>query len=300
MKPRPRRVIAALCLCFFLAACGREETAAPSPEPAPSALIPLPTAREEGEYPFVPVYYDGLLSDRGYLYNGCVFINPDQLCAHYGLELTEQAGEEGANLRFGDVELTAKPGQGYMSMDGRYLYTPEDYIIVDGRVCLPYDAVGRIFGINISAAEDLSRVDGELSPLRLLQGGEDYYARRFPQEDLHWLSRIIYSETKDQPLAGLIGVGNVVYNRLNSDDFPDTVFDVIFDSKHTVQFEPAATGGVLGEPDERSVIAACLCLEGYNTVGDSLYFVNPDKGDSGWFEAALEPVVSYGDHDFYK
>lgn len=42
--------------------------------------------------------------------------------------------------------------------------------------------------------------------------------------------------------------------------------------------DPAADGSVLGEPDERSVIAACLCLEGYNTVGESLYFVNPDRG----------------------
>ena len=46
-------------------------------------------------------------------------------------------------------------------------------------------------------------------------------------------------------------------------------------------------------------IAACLCLEGYNTVGESLYFVNPDRGDGSWFEASLRLVISIGDHDFY-
>lgn len=296
---KPRRIFAALCLCFLLSACGKEE-ASPSPTPEQSAPIPMPTARQEAEYPSVPVYYDGLLSDRGYLHNGVVFISPAAPCAHYGLELTEQTEGDSAALSIGGVELSARLGQSYMVMDGRYLYTPKDFILVNGHVYLPCDAVGRIFGISITPAEDLSRVDGELTALRLLQGGEDYYATHYPQEDLHWLSRIIYAETKDQPIAGLIGVGNVVYNRLNSDDFPDTVFDVIFDRRHTVQFDPAATGGVLGEPDERSVIAAYLCLEGYNTVGDSLYFVNPEKGDSGWFERALEPVVSLGDHDFYK
>lgn len=299
MKPKQLWITAALCLCL-LAACGRDNADAPSPAPAPSAPIPLPTARQEAEYPSVPVYYDGLLSDRGYLYNDVIFIQPQSLCAYYGLELTEKSEADSASLTIGGVELTASLGQGYMAMDGRYLYTPEDYIIVNGHVCLPCDAVGRIFGISIVPAEDLSRADGQLTSLRLLQGGEDYYATHYPQEDLYWLSRIIYSETKDQPMAGLIGVGNVVYNRLNSDDFPDTVFDVIFDRRHTVQFDPAATGGVLGEPDERSVIAAYLCFEGYNTVGESLYFVNPDKGDSGWFEQALEPVISLGDHDFYK
>ena len=47
------------------------------------------------------------------------------------------------------------------------------------------------------------------------------------------------------------------------------------------------------------MIAACLCLEGYNTVGESLYFVNPDRGDGSWFEASLRLVISIGDHDFY-
>ena len=298
MRARICLILIALCLC--LAACGRAETPAPSAEPEPSVSIPMPTARPAAEYVDVPVYFDGLLSDRGYVHNGTVFLSPGSLCANYGLELTERLSGGSATLNIGGTELSAAIGQGYMKMDGRYLYTPEDFIAVDGRICLPCDALGRIFGISLSPAEDLSRVDGELTPLRLLQGREDYYATHYSQEELYWLSRIIYSETRDQPMAGLIGVGNVVYNRLNSDDFPDTVFDVIFDRQHTVQFEPAADGSVLGEPDERSVIAAYLCLEGYNTVGDSMYFVNPQRGDSGWFERALEPVVSIGNHDFYR
>lgn len=300
MNVKARRVFAALCLCLCLAACGRDEPAVPTVEPEPSVPIPSPTVRPQAEYPAVPVYFDGLLSDRAYVCNGTVFVSPETLCAYYGLELTEQAEGGSAVLTIGGTELSAVIGQSYMKMDGRYLYTPEDFISVNGRVYLPCDALARIFGISLAPAEDLSRVDGELSPLRLLQGGETYYATHYSQEDLYWLSRIIYSETRDQPMGGLIGVGNVVYNRLNSDSFPDTVFDVIFDREHTVQFDPAASGSVLGEPDERSVIAAYLCLEGYNTVGDSLYFVNPQRGDSGWFERALEPVVSIGDHDFYK
>ncbi|MEI3102536.1 MAG: cell wall hydrolase, partial [Oscillospiraceae bacterium] len=67
---------------------------------------------------------------------------------------------------------------------------------------------------------------------------EDYYELNYPSEELFWLSQIIHAEAWQQPLAGQIGVGNVVMNRVNSPDFPSTVFDVIFDMDHNiVQFE---------------------------------------------------------------
>ena len=50
---------------------------------------------------------------------------------------------------------------------------------------------------------------------------------------------------------------------------------------------------------EECVIAAKLCLEGYDIVGGSLYFVNPDIGVSGWFRQTRTYVTSIGDHDFY-
>ena len=117
--------------------------------------------------------------------------------------------------------------------------------------------------------------------------------------DLFWLTQIISAEAKYQPLAGMIGVGNVVLNRVESKDFPDTVFDVVFDVSRVVQFEPVSTGGIYAEPDPLSCVAARLCLEGYCTVEDSLYFVNPSKG-SDWFDKALEKVTSIGQHNFYK
>ena len=55
----------------------------------------------------------------------------------------------------------------------------------------------------------------------------------------------------------------------------------------------------LTEPPEECVIAAKLCLEGYDIVGGSLYFVNPDIGVSGWFRQTRTYVTSIGDHDFY-
>ena len=47
------------------------------------------------------------------------------------------------------------------------------------------------------------------------------------------------------------------------------------------------------------MIAACLVLEGYNTVGGSLYFVNPEAADDAWFRQSLTPTVVIGHHHFY-
>ena len=75
---------------------------------------------------------------------------------------------------------------------------------------------------------------------------------------------------------------------------------MVLDREHTLQFEPVGTGEVTAVPDEEAEIAAYLCLEGYNTVGDSLYFVNPARGDASWFERALTKVCVIDDLHFYR
>ena len=101
-----------------------------------------------------------------------------------------------------------------------------------------------------------------------------------------------------EPLEGQIGVGNVVMNRVNDPRFPGNVFSVIYDTEHTIQFEPIALGGIREDPTEQAQLAAWLVLEGANTVGDSLYFVNPAYG-SWWFDSALQLVTAIGNHNFY-
>ena len=41
-------------------------------------------------------------------------------------------------------------------------------------------------------------------------------------EDLHGLSRIISAESRGESLAGQIAVGNVICNRVASEEVPDT------------------------------------------------------------------------------
>ena len=61
-------------------------------------------------------------------------------------------------------------------------------------------------------------------------------------------------------------------NRVASPRFPNSVYEVIFQRN---QFTPAANGSINRTPSAESVVAAKLCLDGANTAGSALYFVNP-------------------------
>lgn len=304
MKPpsQSRFLFFLLTALLLLTGCGENHQEPESVQEfshSPSTQAPL--QRKKAPYPVVKVYFDGLLSDRGYYENETLFLAPDALCAYFDLSFETQILEESFTMVFPGFELMGWNSLDYMMADSRYFYTPNHYLNVDGRIYLPKDLIERLFGVKIDFSPQDMRAEMDNGVLTLLRGGPDYYTTKFESDDLYWLSRIIYTEAKDQPMEGLIGVGNVVYNRVNSEHFPNTVYDVIFErSPQVVQFDPASTNGIFLEPDERSVIAACMCMEGYNTVGDSMYFVNPRLGDSTWFENDLEFVVSIGDHDFYR
>jgi N-acetylmuramoyl-L-alanine amidase len=97
--------------------------------------------------------------------------------------------------------------------------------------------------------------------------GDQYY----DSDDVKWLSRIINAEAEAEPLEGKIAVGNVVLNRVASDEFPDTIYSVIFDKANGVQFSPTASGAIYNTPTDESVLAAKMCLDG-PVGGGSLSF----------------------------
>ena len=61
-------------------------------------------------------------------------------------------------------------------------------------------------------------------------------------------------------------MGNVVLNRVASKQFPNTIYDVIFDTKYAVQFEPTANGTVYNTPSKDSISAAKRVLAGRTSL----------------------------------
>ncbi len=246
------------------------------------------------------IYLDGLLRGRAYLENDKVYVSMESISEFYSLDIS--AVFENGELYFTgpDFDMYVNTTLGYTRVNGRYLYTPDGYFRIGGQIYLPVEVLAKIFGFTYSIQEDEQpRLELESGGIDIIRGGENYYEINFKSEDIFWLSRIIRAEAQTEPLACMIGVGNVVYNRVAYEEYPDSVFDVIFDEKYGQQFEPVGNGSVFQDPTPESTIATYLVLEGYNTVGDSMYFLNPYLADDTWFRTALTYCCTWGRTDFY-
>ncbi|MDI9509780.1 MAG: cell wall hydrolase [Clostridiales bacterium] len=146
----------------------------------------------------------------------------------------------------------------------------------------------------------------------------------YSKKDLRLLSSLIYAEAGNQSYKGMLAVGNVVLNRVNSKAYShvNTVEEVIYDRKWAVQFtvtvknkstgksaldkalEYYDTGKFKGKNPEaekkamnRAIKAAKAALSGENYIGDFLCFrVNRNT-------ASIRKKYSYkvlGDHIFYR
>ena len=125
-----------------------------------------------------------------------------------------------------------------------------------------------------------------------IQSGDSYYN----QNDLFWLSRIIFAESGNQPLEGQMAVGIVVMNRVESPIYPNTVEGVLAQKN---QFSTYQSGRLAQRtPNASSVIAAKLVLDGgvVEEVKDALYF---DSSANSWAARNKECVAVIGNHKFY-
>ena len=129
-----------------------------------------------------------------------------------------------------------------------------------------------------------------------IASGADYY----DSDDLYWLSRIIHAESQGEPLDGKIAVGCVILNRMASEEFPDTIYEVIFDRRHGTQFTPTATGTIYNTPNAESVQAAKICLEGYTLSETIQYFINESIATNTWVVYNRPYKLTIGNHDFYS
>lgn len=188
--------------------------------------------------------------------------------------------------------LSARPGAAWIEANGRCFYAPGGVRLENGTTMVPVRALAAAMGAEVSW-------DGTAQTVSLTSGGGVPDQPSYTEEDLYWLSRIISAESQGEPLLGKLAVGTVVLNRVASPEFPNTIYDVIFDRKWGVQFTPVANGTIYWEPTQESVTAAKLVLEGARAAGNSLYFQNPDLTSDRWAPNNRPYVTTIGCHWFY-
>jgi len=239
----------------------------------------------------VPVYVDGLLSCRGYVIHDNTYVPLETVSGllGYDAELSFDKETETLTIDIEDITATAHVGDKYMYANGRCLYLPEGYFELDGRTLFPIEAVAKIFTLD-AKCDDKGIFDLGIENEALLISGDEFY----DEDDMYWLSRVITWESGNQVLEGQVAVGDVVLNRCRSDIYPSTIKDVIFD---TTQFSVVGTGVIFFDPWPMAIVAAQLALEGYNFIGEAMYFMSTTLDET---ESIPElGIIIIDEHLFY-
>ncbi len=151
------------------------------------------------------------------------------------------------------------------------------------------------------------RIDGIVGPetQRTLKNDsmskKETSSKDYNSNDVYWLSRIIEAEARGESYKGKVAVGNVILNRVKSKDFPNTIYNVIFEYFGNIpQFSPVQEGTIYNTPSKESINAAKDAINGYKPVGDATYFFNPNKAAGSWIVKNKSYVSTIGGHAFYR
>lgn len=241
----------------------------------------------------VPVYIDGVPADlepASFILNGVTYVSIRGFSMAMGAEnVTWNNGT--ATVYAPNLTATATEGNIYLVANDRYLFVPNGCILQSDSMMAPVRVLAKAFGAFVAWSEEEQAVYVTKGH-GAIESGYTFY----DETDLYWLSRIISAEARGESLVGKIAVGSVIMNRIASPIFPGTIYDVIFDRRYGVQFTPAYSGAIYNIPNEESLIAAKIVLDGGNTAGASLYFASTKNC---WAAKSRPFAMTIGNHFFY-
>lgn len=234
------------------------------------------------------------LSVKGIVINGRAYLPFRAAANAIGASYSYDSSTKTSVMRADGLILNAGAGCYTVYANDRALFAETPVVIMnDGRMYIPASIFAKATGMHLTDNDGRIKLEGVYSPLA--------HASKFYREDeVFWLARIIHAESRGEPLFGKIAVGDIVLNRVRSTLYPNTIYGVIFDRKYGVQFSPILDGSIYNTPDFNSILAAKICLEGYNISPEALFFLEPSHSTSSWIPNSREYLFTIGRHDFYK
>lgn len=97
--------------------------------------------------------------------------------------------------------------------------------------------------------------------------------------EIEMMAHAVYGESRGESYQGQVAVAAVILNRVESDDFPDTVYDVIFQPN---AFTAVNDGQYNLQPDSEAYHAVKDALLGWDPSYGSVYYYNPQLATDQW------------------
>ncbi|TFB24046.1 LysM peptidoglycan-binding domain-containing protein [Filobacillus milosensis] len=114
------------------------------------------------------------------------------------------------------------------------------------------------------------------------------------------LARLVQAEAKGESYAGKVAVATVVLNRVDSNQFPNSVKEVIYEKAGGhYAFTPVKNGQIKLPASQEAKQAVEEALEFRGKGNGSLYFYNPATSTSSWV-FSRETTITIGKHRFAK
>ncbi|CAI9389075.1 hypothetical protein BACSP_02378 [Bacillus sp. T2.9-1] len=118
--------------------------------------------------------------------------------------------------------------------------------------------------------------------------------------DKDLMARLVRAEAVGEPYAGKVAVAVVVLNRVKSNEFPNTIRNVIYEkSNGYYAFTPVQNGEINKAADAESKRAVNEAIALGSQGNGSLYFFNPKTAKSDWI-LTREVTVTIGNHRFAR
>ena len=255
--------------------------------PSPTPIDEIDTERR------VTVLVNGGTEPRAFYgenRDGVTYVTVRELAEAFGAAVELNA--DGVTVITNDVSFKISLGDKYFKAGGKYVYLAAEAQVQNGELVAPIRALTDALDAEIGWNNEFRTV--LVAPPQSAEAAAAFAGAPYTEEDLLWMARIICAEARGESFEGKLAVGNVVMNRIASDAFPNSVYDVIFDG---IQFTPAITGAIYNTPPEDCYAAADIALRnGADIVGASLYFANTTRC---WAARVREYFGSVGSHYFY-
>lgn len=122
------------------------------------------------------------------------------------------------------------------------------------------------------------------------------------REEMILFYKLVESEATGQSFESKVNVANVILNRVESDQFPNTITSVVYQPR---QFSVVSDNRINQVKITNSTIEAVeYAMNNKDTTDGSLFFMNQsiaDKDNADWFVNSLEYIMSDDSgHSFYK
>lgn len=236
-------------------------------------------------------------NNHAYLKGGRTFVSLRDFGDIFSCGVSWDEATSTAKITKGEKSITVTKGKNEARVNEKKVILDAKSAIVNDRMYVPLRFLSETLGANVSWNEKTITANvksADASVPAHLKGKVPY-----TDDELYWLSKIVSAEAQGEVNTGKTAVANVILNRVESSEFPNTIYGVIFDNKYGVQFTPTADGTIYNTPTTDSVIAAKRALLGENVTRNCLYFLNPETATNSWIVKNRTFYKTIGNHDFY-